>query len=309
MGDAYILPAAVSGDHWAAFAQLSVAVFQDGSWTEIAPVEGVRAYIADVGMLKLFDGAAWIEVANGAGGGSDAPPETAPIFGVNATADSYNRLVIKSNSLLFSHDDVTPGSGDARQVINKSSDTKTASLVFQDNYSARAECGLSGDDDLHLKVSPDGGSFFEGLLIRSSDGKVSFPEGLATALQVADGGTGAVTGLEALSNLGLRHSLGSMGDDTAQVIDLGGHVYAAAVLVVSNLLSSGPTAFFHTRMATNPSMSTLFSAGHSFTIGTGPLDGTTGTDGSINFRVDEGGKFYVENRRGYGVGYTLYIFR
>ena len=48
------------------------------------------------------------------------------------------------------------GAGDHRLLIDKASPANTASQVFQSGASGRAEIGLAGDDDLHLKVSPDG---------------------------------------------------------------------------------------------------------------------------------------------------------
>ena len=77
---------------------------------------------------------------------------------------------------------MTPGSGDARQIINKSSAGGTASVVFQNGFSGRAEFGLAGDDDFHMKVSPDGSSFYDGIVIDKDDGRVSFPSGVSGEL-------------------------------------------------------------------------------------------------------------------------------
>src|SRR5262245_15432660 len=41
-------------------------------------------------------------------------------LGILTAADNTNRLALKSNGALFSHDDVTPGTGDMRIVLNKS---------------------------------------------------------------------------------------------------------------------------------------------------------------------------------------------
>ena len=50
------------------------------------------------------------------------------------------------------------GDGNLRYKLSKESASKTLSLLFQDNFSGRAEVGLTGDDDFHLKVSADGSS-------------------------------------------------------------------------------------------------------------------------------------------------------
>ena len=91
-------------------------------------------------------------------------------LGVNSTADTTNRLAVSSPASLFNHD------GNGHQVkINKNSGSDTASFLFQDGFSGRAEIGLTGDDDFHLKVSPDGSAWFDSIRIDRTTGKVSFP--------------------------------------------------------------------------------------------------------------------------------------
>ena len=85
-------------------------------------------------------------------------------------------------------------------------------------------------------------------------------------------------------------------------------IYGATILAISNSLSSGPVAFLFARMATNPSLTTLFSNGATFSNSTIALTGTTGEDGKTNFSATDEGKFYIENRRGYAVAYSLYVF-
>lgn len=67
------------------------------------------------------------------------------------------------------------GSGDIRIKANKAAAGKTASFLFQDNWSGRAEFGLAGDDDFHVKVSADGSSWKDALIINRSTGAVSMP--------------------------------------------------------------------------------------------------------------------------------------
>ena len=162
-GAAYILPAAASGDAWSGFDEHDVAVFQDGAWMQIAPFEGLRAWICDADELVVFDGASWTEISGG---------ETQELFGVNTAADATNRLAVKSDAVLFSHDDVTPGSGDAQVKVNKAAAGDTASHLFQTNFSGRAELGLAGDDDFHIKVSPDGAAWTDAIVIDKDNGFV-----------------------------------------------------------------------------------------------------------------------------------------
>ena len=72
------------------------------------------------------------------------------------------------------------GSGDLRYKLNKETAANTVSFLFQDNYSGRAEVGLTGDDDFHFKVSPDGSAWYEGIKIDRTNGKLSFPAGTAS---------------------------------------------------------------------------------------------------------------------------------
>jgi hypothetical protein len=164
-GDRYIVATGASGA-WSGH-DGEVAAFQDGAWAFYAPAEGWLAWIADETALVSWDGSVWIA----AGGASTNP---APLVGVNTTADTTNRLAAKSDAVLFSHDDVTPGTGDQRTILNKASTEKTASFLFQSNWSGRAEVGLVGGDDFAFKVSPDGGTWHEALLLKK-DGSAVVP--------------------------------------------------------------------------------------------------------------------------------------
>lgn len=188
-GDRYLVAAGASGG-WSGHAG-QVAALQDGVWRFYSAQKGWRIWIEDEARLIAWTGSAWV-IAGG------EPINPAPMLGVLATADATNRLSVKSDAVLFSHDDITPGSGNIRAVLNKSASGRTASLVFQDGYSGRAEFGLTGDDDFHLKVSPDGASWNDALSVKSS-GRLSLPGGayaangtVATALS-ALGPSGAHT--------------------------------------------------------------------------------------------------------------------
>lgn len=167
-GDAYIIPAGASGAVWDDYASGDLAVFQDGAWARISPAEGFRAWVSDSDDLVAYDGAAWGAISSGGAG------ETAAKFGVNTNADATNRLAVKSDAILFNHDDVTPGSGDAQVIINKATAGDTGSLLFQTNALGRAEFGLTGDDDFHVKVSADGAAWTDALIIDKETGFSGF---------------------------------------------------------------------------------------------------------------------------------------
>lgn len=159
-GDRHIVAESATG----AFAGMDgrIAAFQDDAWAFYAPQPGWRAWVADEEALFVFDGDDWIET-----GGGSASINPAPLVGVNATADATNRLSVKSPASLFDHD----GAGHQLK-INKSASGSTASVLFQDAFSGRAEFGLSGDDDFHVKVSADGATWREALIIDKDDGVI-----------------------------------------------------------------------------------------------------------------------------------------
>jgi hypothetical protein len=96
--------------------------------------------------------------------------------GYGATADTTNPLSAKlNNALWIAKTAAEGGTGDLRYKLSKENAGKTLSLLLQNNFSGRAEMGLTGDDDFHFKVSPNGSTWFEGIRIDRNTGKVSFP--------------------------------------------------------------------------------------------------------------------------------------
>jgi hypothetical protein len=145
-----------------------IAAYQDGAWMLYPPVEGWIAWIADEDVAVVWDGTAWTALTTGGGGGGGSG--SFATLGINATADTTNRLTLAADATLLNHN------GDGHQLkINKASASDTASLLYQDAFSGRAELGLAGDDDFHFKVSPDGSSWKEAIVIDRSTGVVALP--------------------------------------------------------------------------------------------------------------------------------------
>lgn len=69
-GDCYILPAGKTGAAWGAMANLAIAYYVDGAWTQLTPRAGWVAYLEDEGSLHSFDGAAWNPVGAAAATGA-----------------------------------------------------------------------------------------------------------------------------------------------------------------------------------------------------------------------------------------------
>jgi hypothetical protein len=147
-----------------------VAAWQDGAWAFLEPRPGWIAFLADEGKLILRTASGWIDLP--------AYVQSLAMLGILTTPDATNRLAVKSNAVLFSHDDVTPGTGDIRVTLNKSASGRDAGLVLQAGYSTRALLGLLASDDLAIKVSPDGSSFLTALAIDRASGLLTHADGV-----------------------------------------------------------------------------------------------------------------------------------
>ena len=157
-GSRYLVAASPTGA-WSGHAG-AIAAWQDGAWIFYAPRVGWVAYVEDEAILIAYSGSAWNAVSSSS---------SVALLGINATADTTNRLSIRSDASLF--DNV---GGGHQHKINKASAGDTASLLYQTGYSGRAEVGLSGDDKLHVKVSADGSTWFEALVADGATGFVGF---------------------------------------------------------------------------------------------------------------------------------------
>jgi hypothetical protein len=161
-----------------------IAAWQDGAWAFIAPVTGWRVYVADEALLCVWSGAGWTEAVPAPG-----LLQNLALLGIGTEADGTNPFAAKLNKALWSAKPVGEGGdGDLRYTLNKEAPGNVLSLLMQSGWSGRAEIGLTGDDDLRVKVSADGASWTEALAIDRNDGRVRFPQGVThdeTGLPVA----------------------------------------------------------------------------------------------------------------------------
>src|SRR3954451_11072343 len=83
-GDTYLVKATGTG-LWAG-QDGKVAFAVDGAWRFYAPYSGLVAYVADEQKLIVYNGSTWLDYA------SLLALQNVPELGVNATADSTNKL-------------------------------------------------------------------------------------------------------------------------------------------------------------------------------------------------------------------------
>ena len=170
-GDRYIIGPAPTGA-WAGRAG-QIAAFWGGLWAYVAPGDGWQACILDESVVAIHQGSVWTVPSN--------LPETTPRLGIAATPDATNRFAVTSPATLLSH-----AGSDHRLSINKATAADTASVTLQTAFSTRAEIGLTGNDALALKVSPDGTAFTTALSADPLTGRLSTPQGLTAPLLLCD---------------------------------------------------------------------------------------------------------------------------
>ncbi|UJW84615.1 DUF2793 domain-containing protein [Devosia sp. SL43] len=177
-GDTYIVPSGASGA-WSGHTD-EIATFQSGAWLFLDPASGWQVYCKADKTQYVFDAGAWTPLTS--------LGSALPRLGINATADTTNRLAVSAAATLLNH------AGNGHQIkINKNAAGDTASLLYQTNWSGRAEMGLAGDDDWRLKVSPDGSSWVSAVVVNATTGAATVAATFrpATDNAMTLGGSGA----------------------------------------------------------------------------------------------------------------------
>ncbi|MBI2719343.1 MAG: hypothetical protein HYX36_11395 [Rhizobiales bacterium] len=145
--------------------------------------KGWRLWVEDEQVLLVYTGTIWHDIT------AIDTLQNMALLGVNATADTTNRLSVKSTAVLLDN------AGSGMQVkINKNAAADTASLLYQTNYSGRAEMGLAGDDDFRIKVSANGSTWLDAIQIDRTTGAVSLPNTSSPGLSDGDKGDITVSG-------------------------------------------------------------------------------------------------------------------
>lgn len=177
-GDLYILPPGATGSDWSTRAAGDLMRAESGGWIRIDPVEGMVVVILTPAGIVVRRGGAWTPLPLD----PDQVGQNLSRLGLNTAADALNPFSARLNKALWTAlESAQGGDGDLRMTLNKEGGIDVLSILLQSGYGGRAEFGLIGDDDFRLKVSPDGASWHEALLIDADTGTVRFQRGALRA--------------------------------------------------------------------------------------------------------------------------------
>ena len=185
-GDLYILPADAEGSAWSGKPAGTLMRFEAGGWSVVGAPDGLIAVVLDEPAIVARITGAWRPLGETLG-----EIQQLTRLGLGTTADAANPFAAKVNKALWTARGADEGGdGDLRFTFNKSASGDVLSLLFQSGWSGRAEIGLIGDDDLRLKVSPDGSVWHDALIVDADTGACTFPSGavrIETTVLTADG--------------------------------------------------------------------------------------------------------------------------
>lgn len=169
VGDRYIVGASAT-DAWAG-KENHIAFYFNGGWRFINPGEGLFTWVNDEDLLYVFTGSAWTSSVGGT--------LAASMLGINATADTTNRLAVATDAVLFNR-----AADDIQVKLNKQASGDVASFLFQTGFSGRAEFGTIGDDNFTLKSSGDGTTWLDVLKMIGATGRIAV-KSIATGIVAA----------------------------------------------------------------------------------------------------------------------------
>jgi len=268
-GDRHIVAAGATLD-WAGH-DGDVAVRRTDAWAFHTPRPGWRAHVLAEALDVVHDGTGWVA---GTGPGT---LQNVDGVGINSASDATNKLSVAADASLLSHD----GAGHQLK-INKAAEGDTASLLFQDAWSGRAEMGLAGTDDFAVKVSADGSTWHTGMTFAAATGRPSFPNGgvrevLAAATEWfvdpvlgSDANDGRTAGAGAFATIGkaLQTIARLDGNGTEAAIRLADGTHAQSAPLVINGPFVGFTGIAIRGNVTTPSAVTVSgTSGALFSIG------------------------------------------
>lgn len=237
----------------------NIATYHDTAWRFSTPQEGWRAWDKTAARLRAYSGGAWGPILQDL--------QNIDGVGINTSSDATNRLAVVSDATLLTHD-----GNDHQLKINKAATADTASVAFQTGWSSRAEIGLTGDNNLHLKVSSDGSTFQDALTVHSSSGIITAKCLHSGLITIADDSVGNITtpntgGFVLITIVDAAYPQST--HSGILVYDTGSSLALTSMVLAPNMQNHGTTT----------------------------LTGTTGTDGFASIGV-AAGQIQIENRFG-----------
>lgn len=158
-----------------------LALWWDGQWRFFDPQDGWRAGLSGSAEIFVRHSGAWVS--------QEIVTDNLEAVGVNTTADSTNRLSVRAEQTLLTHE----GAGH-RLTLNKASAADSAEIVFQSNWSGRTVFALDSGDKLVLKLSADGSNWVNALTWDLATGHMGVgiwsaarPAHIADALRIEPG--------------------------------------------------------------------------------------------------------------------------
>ena len=148
-----------AGGAWAGQTNAIALYTRTDGWLFTPPQPGWRAWIVEEGALAVWAGTEWE---------TGATYQNLAGLGVNAASDEVNRLSVSSPATLLTHE-----GGSHQLKINKAATGDTASILFQTDWSGRAEMGTAGADGFAIKVSADGAAWTTALTFDPATGAAS----------------------------------------------------------------------------------------------------------------------------------------
>src|SRR3989344_3781532 len=172
-GDLYILPPGAAGTAWSGRPAGALMRFESGGWSVVAAPMGMIALVLDTAVLVVRGEGGWSPLGHRLG-----EVQGLSRLGLGTTADAANPLAVKTNTALFTAGGAAEGGdGDLRLTLNKEAAGDVLSLLFQSGYGGRAELGLTGDENLSLKVSPDVSTWVRAFGVDRATGRIAFDKG------------------------------------------------------------------------------------------------------------------------------------
>jgi hypothetical protein len=208
----------------------------------LSPKEGWIAWVADEDTLLTFGPSGWTDF-----GGALGAIQNLALLGVGTTADALNPFSAKLNKALWTAKTAGEGGdGDLRYTMNKETAADVLSILLQSGFSGRAEIGLIGNDDVTIKVSPDGSSWLNAVTIDKDDGSVSLAGSLAvdTSLLVVDAANARILSGLSAAKTNLRYFNGAQSTPAVQRFGTSIASSALALIHENNSAGNNPTLYF-----------------------------------------------------------------